>query len=428
MSKFSLSSLRSRAIILVLLAILPLLASTLYFYFDQRNRAIVEVQRGELVAARNLAIVQETLISTTGQLLETLARMPQVQRRDREACNALFAELLKQSPHNLTIGAADAEGRLFASAPSAPGPVTYADRPWFQKISQTRNLVIGDTLVGRVSGKVGNNLAYPILDGAGQMQGVLTTQLDLDWLGGLLAKNDFPPTTALVLTDSSRKVLFRYPDPQKYIGKMLPDFLIKTMASGDEGVTAGVGLPGDERLFAFARLSPPWQEGWVLIGLPRDWAVGPVNRILWRNLIWLGLVALFAMAAAWYGGDLFIVRPVKKLRTITERLAEGDLSVRAGPDYTVGELGLLANSFDQMADSLQARQEDLRRAKDELEQRVEARTEELTETVAQLGKEMSERQQVEEALRKQAVLIDMAHDAIIVRALTFPRCPLESRR
>ena len=43
-----------------------------------------------------------------------------------------------------------------------------------------------------------------------------------------------------------------------------------------------------------------------------------------------------------------------------------------GPDYTVGELGLLANSFDQMADSLQARQEDLRRAKDELEQRVEA--------------------------------------------------------
>ena len=99
MSKFSLSSLRSRAITLVLLAIFPLLALTLYSYFDQRDRAIREVQRDELVAARNLATIQETVISDARQLLATLARLPQVQRRDRDACNALFAELLKQSPH-----------------------------------------------------------------------------------------------------------------------------------------------------------------------------------------------------------------------------------------------------------------------------------------------------------------------------------------
>ncbi len=122
MSKFSLSSLRSRAIILVLLAIFPLLALTLYSYFDQRDRAIREVQRGELVAARNLATIQETVISDARQLLTALARLPQVQRRDRDACNALFAELLKQSPHSATIGATDSEGRLFASAPCRPRP------------------------------------------------------------------------------------------------------------------------------------------------------------------------------------------------------------------------------------------------------------------------------------------------------------------
>ena len=227
--------------------------------------------------------------------------------------------------------------------------------------------MIGETVVGRISGKYGNNLAYPILDGEGRFQGALTTQLNLEWLGSLLAKSDFPPTTAMVLTDSSRKVLFRYPEPQKYIGKMLPDVLIKAMTKSDEGVAAGVGLPGDERLFAFARLSPPWQEMWVFIGLPRDWAVGPVNRTLWRNLIWLGLVAIFAMAAAWYGGDLFIVRPVRKLQAVTGQMAAGDLTVRAGPDYPVGELGLLARSFDQMADSLQEREEDLREEPEDME-------------------------------------------------------------
>ena len=395
MSKFSLSSLRSRAIVLVLLAIFPLLALTLYSYFDQRDQAIREVQRDELVASRNLATIQETVISNARQLLAALAKLSLVQRRDRDACNALFAELLKQNPHSATIGATDSEGRLFASAPAAPGSVNYADRLWFQKLIQTRDLVIGETVVGRISGKYGNNLAYPILDAEGRFQGALTTQLNLHWLGGLLAKSDFPPSTALVLTDSTWKVLFRYPDPLKYIGKMLPDFLVKAMVTSDEGESAGVGLPGDERLFAFARLSPPWQEIRVTIGLPRDWAVGPVNHVLWRNLIWLGLVALFAMAAAWYGGDLFIVRPVKKLRTVTERLEAGDLSVRTGPDYTVGELGLLAHSFDQMADSLQERDDALRRAKDELEQRVQERTAELSAVNEQLLREIEERQLAE---------------------------------
>jgi signal transduction histidine kinase len=391
MSKFSLASLRSRAIILVLLAIFPLLALMLYSYFDQRDRAIREVQRDELVAARNLATIQETVISDARQLLATLARLPQVQRRDRDACNALFAELLKQSPHSATIGATDSEGRLFASAPAASGPVNYADRLWFQKIIQTRDLVIGETVMGRISGKYGNNLAYPILDGDGRFQGALTTQLNLHWLGSLLAKSDFPSTTAMVLTDSTWKVLFRYPEPLKYIGKMVPDSLVRVMTISDEGMAAGIGLPGDARLFAFARLSPPWQKIRLAIGLPRDWAVGPVNRALWRNLIWLGLVAIFAMAAAWYGGDLFIVRPVKKLRAVTERLAAGDLSVHTGPDYPVGELGLLAHSFDQMADSLQERDDALRRAKDELEQRVQERTAELSAVNEQLLREIEER-------------------------------------
>ena len=99
------------------------------------------------------------------------------------------------------------------------------------------------------------------------------------------------------------------------------------------------------------------------------------------------------MAAAWYGGDLFVVRPVRGLRGVTERLAAGDLSVRGGPDYAVGELGLLAHSFDQMADSLpREREEDLRRAKDELEQRVQARTAELSAVNEHLSREIEDRQ------------------------------------
>ncbi len=118
----------------------------------------------------------------------------------------------------------------------------------------------------------------------------------------------------------------------------------------------------------------------MAIGLPEAWAVDKVNRDLWRNLIWLGLVAIMALAAAWFGADLFIVRPVRRLRGVTERLAAGDLTVRSGPDYPVGELGLLAQSFDQMADSLQERAALLKGVVEELQQRVH----ELHERTAQL--------------------------------------------
>ena len=392
MSKFSLSSLRSRAIILVLLAILPVLALNLYSYFDQRQIAIREMQRDELAAARNLATLQETLIGTTRELLMTLARLPQVQRRDRDGCNALLAGVAAQCPYYGVLAAVDSQGQMFAIAPGAPGPVNYADRLWFQKTVQSLAFVIGEPIQGRTINKYLINLACPILDDAGRLQGVLTAGLDLTWLGTQLAKSNFPSGTAMGLTDATGKVLYRYPEPLKYVGKMLPDALIQAMAAGNEGVAAGWGLPGDERLFAFTRLSPPWQELRVAIGLPAEWAIGKVNRALWRNLIWLGLVALFAMAAAWYGGDLFVVRPVRGLRGVTERLAAGDLSVRAGPDYAVGELGLLAHSFDQMADSLREREEDLRRAKDELEQRVQARTAELSAVNEHLLREIEDRQ------------------------------------
>ena len=177
---------------------------------------------------------------------------------------------------------------MLASAPVAPGPVNYADRLWFQKVVQTKAFVISEPILGRFTNKYVFNLAYPILDEAGRLQGVVTAGLDLNWLGSQLAKSDFPPSTAMVLSDATGKVLFRYPEPLQYIGKMLPDFLFKAMTAADEGVAAGIGLPEDPRLFAFTRLTPPWQEMRVLLGLPRAWAVDKVNRDLWRNLIGLG--------------------------------------------------------------------------------------------------------------------------------------------
>jgi len=369
MPKF-LTSLRSRAIILVLLAILPLLALTFYSYLGERNRTVNEVHRDAVIAARYLATIQETIIGSTRQVLTHLAQSPQVQRGDPEGCTALFSGLLKQSPWYAVIGAADPDGQVFASAPLAPAPVNVANRLFFQKAVQSRVFAVGEPLLCRISDKYCIDLSYPILDEAGGLKGVLFVGVDLNWLGNLLVKSDFPVSTGLILADATGRVLFRYPEPLKYTGRMLPEGVIKVMISRVDGVVESQELPGDLRLIGFTRLAPPWQAMRVAISLRKDLALGPLNRDLWRDLIWLTAVSLSAGLAAWFGGNIFILQPVNNLLEVTRRLTSGDLTARSGAPHKSGELGQLAQAFDQMADSLQERDVDLKKTAAELRQRV----------------------------------------------------------
>lgn len=74
-----------------------------------------------------------------------------------------------------------------------------------------------------------------------------------------------------------------------------------------------------------------------------------------------------------------VVRPVAHLSEVTRRLAQGDLSARVTPGRSNDELSKLGEVFNSMAASLQKHTE-------ELEQLVEARTQELKEANARLEK------------------------------------------
>jgi signal transduction histidine kinase/HAMP domain-containing protein len=66
-------------------------------------------------------------------------------------------------------------------------------------------------------------------------------------------------------------------------------------------------------------------------------------------------VGLLALAAAWFGGERFILRQVRVLSKAAKQLAAGDLTSRTGLSGEGGELGELARTFDTMAASLESR-------------------------------------------------------------------------
>src|SRR5688572_23625256 len=138
-------------------------------------------------------------------------------------------------------------------------------------------------------------------------------------------------------------------------------------------------------------LSPNEPPPRISIGIPLAVAYADANRMLWRNVGFLGAVTLLGLVAAWYAGDVFVLRRVRSLVDATQKLKSGNLSARTGVTEGAGELHYLARAFDDMADSLQQRIAERERAEaqlrianaelkafnEELERRVTLRTAEL---------------------------------------------------
>src|ERR1700743_3552430 len=90
--------------------------------------------------------------------------------------------------------------------------------------------------------------------------------------------------------------------------------------------------------------------GFVFIAVALAAAVLVYARLEW---LWPAFcVGLFALAAAWLGGEMFILRQVKSIHLTAHKLAEGDFSARTGLKNESSELGDLANSLDVMAETL----------------------------------------------------------------------------
>ncbi len=151
--------------------------------------------------------------------------------------------------------------------------------------------------------------------------------------------------------------------------------------------------------------------GWRLISLasyqtimkPADESFNRMMGILLATLLAAGVLGVLVSRRQ--------VKPLLKLTEGAKTIAAGNYDTRVVAT-THDEIGVLANTFNQMADALEARaaertqaQEALFRANNELEERVGERT-------AQLVAEISERKGAEQAARESEAELNAYFDAI----------------
>jgi len=401
----SFSGLRVKLIFLVLIAVIPALGLTFYSGIEQRRHARLNALGDALDLAKKVSDDQERLIERTHQLLVDLAKMDQVLQCQSSGDSPFLASLLKESPFYTNFGTTGPDGQVICSALPMKQPVNFADREWFPRILHTRKFTVSEYLIGRITGKPSIVLSYPILAGKDLLKGVIFAGLDLDWLNQIGAKAKLPSGSVLTVIDRKGTILAHYPDPEKWVGQSMSNSpIVKTiMTRQGEGTVEMVGIDSVLRLYAFTPLSDRAEVGaYVAVGIPSTVAFAEANRTLIRNLTWLGIMAALAFVAAWFIGGFLIVHPVNRLLNVTNRLTDGDLAARLGPSYIRGEIDQLARSFDEMADSLECRDAERKRAEETLRESEEKARQLAQENavMAETGRIISSTLDIEEVYKR----------------------------
>ncbi|MBI3505134.1 MAG: HAMP domain-containing protein [Proteobacteria bacterium] len=307
--------------------------------------------------------------------------------RQNQALNLL----MQAHPPLMELSVIDQSGRELLRKGRFLGPTppmrNFADEPAF-KGAQAKYEYIGS--LERFAGLYPTlTLAVPIVDHRStpaQQVGVLLGKLSLNGLSQML-NQQFPPEAgpreaAVVSADgflvahSNHNVIYKL---DAKLPKEITDVILtQTNDKGSGEISLG---DGTKLLGAYAEVR---DLGWVVyVQEPVEYAYAAVPEMTSKTLkvlSWVIVVTiLLSLAVAGH-----ITQPIRILRQAADRLGKGQFEELPEMVMTSDEIGDLAQTFLQMAESLREKTGELVHAKEELEKftkflerRVEARTREL---------------------------------------------------
>ena len=313
-----------------------------------------------------MANYQSSLVEGARQVLLSLSLSPLVS--DPAACNTLFASLKDIYPMYSTIAAARPDGQVYCSTLADATRPSLSDRDYFVQAVQTGEFSVGEVVTGRISHDTVIPMALPVLDDNQNPNLILLASIDMEKMLNYIDHLNLPKNSAMLVVDQNGKIVMRYPDSARWTGQALPDTPIiqKILKDPGEGSAEVLGVDSVQRLYAFTPLlTSKNNHVYIIVGIPSALAYASPNAMLRTNLIWIGLIALIALAVAWFGGDYFFLRVV----SLTAERDEAESKLR---DINA-----------------------------ELEARVDQRTQELAHANLTLQNELVERKRVLAELRQQ---------------------------
>ncbi len=368
------SGLRLRLLFLLLLACAPLLVLTLHSASENRRRELAEWEQRAQNLAQQTVREEGSAVDATRQLLLALSESAPVKSGNWGNSRQVLMEALANYPRYANIGIISTNGDVVTSAVPTPDTGGWANRPIFLRVLQAREFTVGKFPLGQNWSRPLVRFGYPIMDNDGQTIGVLFASLNMDWFNRSVSdlSSRLPPGATWSRVDRNGLVLARFPTPSRWVGYQFPDKdLLQKMFAHSSGLLQEKDTNNVTRVYAFLNTPSPLLTGRIasILEIPRGTLFAEADQTLVNNLTLVGIATTLTLLLGWIGSSILVLRPVKALVKSTARLASGDLSARTGLVYGGDELGQLTKTFDEMAQALEQREVQRRRAEETLQTR-----------------------------------------------------------
>lgn len=332
----------------------PLAALTIAVGVRESEHALNAAQEN-LQRLANLAAANEAQsVEQAMQILRDLSSVRALFAGEAK-CDELLADILAKNSDYVNFGLIELNGDVNCSAVESRTKVNLGDRDHFKRAISERRFIAGNYVFGRVVQKHTVNLTYPVITD-GVVQSVLFAALNLAELDKFVADIKLSPDSMLWTVDGQGTVISRRPNPDGWFGKKFPG-AAQLIGATERGPTVRTDADGIKRLYASASVGPSTLSNYtVLIGVPEDGILAQARRD--QRFAMLGLIVTILLAgfAAWWGGEILVVRRVRRLATTANSIASGSLSTRTGVHYGTEEIGELAHALDTMATSLETKE------------------------------------------------------------------------
>ena len=354
-----LAGLRQQVLALVLLTLCPLLAFYAFELHSDYRRAIDMAVGHARVLATGLARQQMRIVEDTEALLHVLAAAPDIAVVDGGACTARLAAARSNSPSYALLGVAQADGRFICSDRGVYTGVDVSDRRYFQRALEERRFVVGEFIIGRLTGAPAVAVALPILTADGAVQHMVLAGIDARWIAEAVAGSGLPSGASLTIVDPDGHVLLRLNSPVDRTQAWSVGQRAGIDPMPDGRGRYGTDLDGVERFLVSTSVTFGGDPVRIMVGFPTEDLVGSFWVSAAGRTAVLGLVILIMAVALHRWVARQVTQPVHALVERVESLRDGAGTAPPLAEYPRGEIGTLARRFDEMAALIDVRTRDL---------------------------------------------------------------------
>jgi PAS domain S-box-containing protein len=368
----------SRMTLLVVIAILPLLAFAAFMIVRYAEVGYARYGQQLQSTAHATSNAVDAELSREFAILETLSKSPSLFNQEWSAFYDLAKASIESQP-GARIILYDLSGQVVVATLVPYGtPLPKAGDPGaVQSVVETGRPYVSNLFVGAISKQMGVAIYRPIIrDGA--LTHVLGMVLPTSFVGRVLHAQLLPERGFGVVIDREGIIISRTRGEEQFRGHPAAPGFVAAARNADAGNYETISVEGIPIRAAFTKSN---LSGWTT-SLGSDTAAldAPLRHSLWQFGGGGGLLLLITAACCLYYGRDF-VGSMTALRNMAESLGRGERL--ASRQFGLLEPQIVADQLRAAAASLNRQAAERETLVATLEQRVQERTQQLHESVAQ---------------------------------------------